>query len=133
MPCPTSTELRSYMDASDRAERYGERCKALVHWPAGSNPCMPIFLDSHLGGTLPIDSVRQFLRHARSGTCDPSGVSPLELYCGDDGRIYFLMAAPDEAAVLRHYASQGIVGGQLRRLQLFGSHGDKLTAAQKGL
>lgn len=92
---------------------------------------MPIFLDSHQGSDLPLASVRDFLRNARSGTHDAFGVRPLDLYCGDDGRVFYVVAAPDESAVRQHHAQQGVVCGRVRRVQSLGSSSDELTDAEK--
>jgi hypothetical protein len=78
---------------------------------------MPIFLDSHQGSEVPLDSVRGFLRAARSSAADEFGVRPLDLYCGDDGRVFYVLSAPDEAAVRRHHAHQGVVCRRVRRVQ----------------
>ena len=83
-------------------------------WP------MPIFLDSHHALELPPDSIRQFLPSAL--TALPSarvqnndgGVVPLDIYCGDDGRVVCVLAAPDEGAIRKHHAAEGIV---CRRIQ----------------
>jgi hypothetical protein len=94
---------------------------------------MSIFLDSHLGSDVPLDGIRRFLRDARSGSRDAFGVRPLDLYCGDDGRVFFVLAAPDEAAVRQHHAHEGVVCGRIRGVQLLGADTDELTDEQKAL
>ena len=78
---------------------------------------MPIFLDSHRGNDLPLDSIRDFLRAARGGSLDRFGVRPLDLYCGDDGRVFYVVAAPDEAAVRQSHAAEGVICPRVRRVQ----------------
>ena len=93
---------------------------------------MSIFLDSHSGVDLPVDVIRDFLRAARATTTDVFGVRPLDLYCGDDGRVFCIMAAPDEAAVRQHHAAQGVVCRRVRRVQSGAGH-DELTAEEKAV
>ena len=83
---------------------------------------MPIFLDSHHALELPIESIRQFLpgsrsvqASAQSPTTD-SGVIPLDIYCGDNGRVVCVLAAPDEGAIRRHHAGQGISCRRIQRV-----------------
>lgn len=95
---------------------------------------MPIFLDAHLGTDLPVDAIRQFLRQARDGVRDASGVRPLDLYCGDDGRVFYVVAAPDEPSVQRYHAQSGVNCRRVRRVQLLsGVGGEELTEEQKAL
>jgi hypothetical protein len=77
---------------------------------------MPIFLDSHHGSELPLDSIRDFLRQAKLGFADASGARPLDLYCGDDGRVFYVLAAPNEAAVRRRHADQGVICRRVRQV-----------------
>jgi hypothetical protein len=93
---------------------------------------MPIFLDSHQGSEVPLESVRAFLRAAQSPAADEFGVRPLDLYCGDDGRVFYVVAAPDEAAVRRHHAHQGVVCRRVRRVQSMAAGGtDELGDDEK--
>jgi hypothetical protein len=94
---------------------------------------MPIFLDSHQGSEVPLDSVRAFLRAARSSAADEFGVRPLDLYCGDDGRVFYVLSAPDEAAVRRHHAHQGVVCRRVRRVQSIMTGGDELGLDEKAV
>jgi hypothetical protein len=94
---------------------------------------MPIFLDSHQGSEVPLDSVRGFLRAARSSAADEFGVRPLDLYCGDDGRVFYVLSAPDEAAVRRHHAHQGVVCRRVRRVQSIMTGGDELGLDEKAV
>ena len=98
---------------------------------------MPIFLDSHRGSDLPLESIRDFLRAARGGKLDRFGVRPLDLYCGDDGRVFYVVAAPDEAAIRQSHAAEGVVCPRVRRVQsLRGTSdddlGDELLPARRG-
>lgn len=94
---------------------------------------MPVFLDAHLATDLPVDGIRQFLRDARAGACDASGVRPLDLYCGDDGRAFYVVAAPDEVAVREQHARLGAVCTRIRRVDLLSGIADELSDEQKVL
>ncbi|HEV7666446.1 MAG TPA: hypothetical protein VGQ62_23120, partial [Chloroflexota bacterium] len=94
---------------------------------------MAIFLDAHLSSDVPLESMRDFLRKAVGGTRDEFGVRPLDLYCGDDGRVFYVLAAPDELAVRQHHAAAGVVCGRIRHIQLFSSTADELSDAHKAL
>jgi hypothetical protein len=95
---------------------------------------MPIFLDSHLGSDVPVESIRFFLRSARAATNDGLSVRPLDLYCGDDGRVFYVVAAPDEATVRQYHAEQGVVCGRVRRVEPpYPASSDELTDANKQL
>ena len=80
-------------------------------------PALPIFLDTHHGSELAPERIREFLRAARRATRDAFGVHPLDLYCGDDGRIFFVVAAPDEASVRQQHAAQGVICRRVRRVE----------------
>jgi Protein of unknown function (DUF4242) len=94
---------------------------------------MPIFLDSHLGTELPLEVIRSFLRAARGGITDDFGVTPLDLYCGDDGRVFCVISAPDEAAVRQRHAAQGVVCRRVRRVQSLGAASLDLSAEEKAV
>src|SRR3954466_2884241 len=94
---------------------------------------MPIFLDSHHGAELPLEDIRGFLRGARSGASDGFGVQPLDLYCGDDGRIFCVISAPDEAAVRQRHAAQGVVCRRVRRVQALGAPTLDLSPEEKAV
>jgi hypothetical protein len=78
---------------------------------------MPIFLDTHHGSELAPDQIREFLGNARSSVRDRFGVRALDLYCGDDGRVFYVVAAADEAAVRQQHAAQGLVCRRVRRVE----------------
>jgi hypothetical protein len=78
---------------------------------------VPIYLDTHHGSELAPDGIRLFLRRARSASMDEFGVRPLDLYCGDDGRVFYVVAAPDEACVRQQHAAQGVVCRRVRRVE----------------
>ncbi len=92
---------------------------------------MPIFLDTHHGSELATDIIRGFLRAARSATRDGFGVRPLDLYCGDDGRVFCVVAAPDEASVRQQHAAQGVVCRRVRKVESSGSSGEELGDEEK--
>jgi hypothetical protein len=94
---------------------------------------MPIFLDAHRGSELPLDSVRAFLRAARGTDTDTFGVRPLDLYCADDGWVFYVVAAPDEAAIRQRHAEQGVVCHRVRRVQPRGVMTDELGDAEKAI
>jgi hypothetical protein len=82
---------------------------------------MPIFLDTHHGSELATDAIRDFLRAARTATRDGFGVRPLDLYCGEDGRVFCVVAAPDEACVRQQHAANGVVCRRVRQVESSGS------------
>src|SRR5438270_110254 len=93
---------------------------------------MPLFLDSHHGTELPVEVVRAFLRAARNGRKDDFGVTALDLYCGDDGRVFCVVSAPSEGAVRQHHAAEGVVCRRVRRVPSNGSRHD-LSAQEKAI
>lgn len=99
----------------------------------GPNLPMPIFLDAHLSSDLPLDAMREFLESARQGTPDVHGVRALDLYCGDDGTVYYLVAAPSDEAVRCHHRERGLACEHLRQVNLFGSSTDELSDDHKAL
>jgi len=94
---------------------------------------MPIFLDSHHGTELPLDVVRAFLRAARNGTTDEFGVTALDLYCGDDGGVFCVLSAPDEAAVRQRHAAHGVVCRRVRRVAAHAASAPDLSAEEKAV
>ena len=94
---------------------------------------MPIFLDSHNGAELPLDVVRSFLRAARTGSSDEFGVTALDLYCGDDGRVLCVLSAPNEAAVRQRHAAYGVICRRVRRVPSLGVTGQELSAEEKAI
>jgi Protein of unknown function (DUF4242) len=92
---------------------------------------MPIFLDSHNGAELPLDAIRAFLRAARAGLTDEFGVTALDLYCGDDGRVFCVLSAPDEAAVRQRHAAHGVICRRVRRVPAMG--GQDLSPEEKAV
>lgn len=78
---------------------------------------MPIFLDSHHGVDLPVEVIRTFVQRARTHAPDAHGVTPLDLYCGEDGRVFLVVAAPDEATVRQRHAAEGVICRRVRRVQ----------------
>ena len=94
---------------------------------------MPIFLDAHDGSELAVEVIRTFLRGARGGTADVFDVTPLDLYCGDDGRVFCVVSAPDEAAIRQGHAAQGVVCRRVQRVPGRASAPDQLTAEEKAI
>jgi hypothetical protein len=94
-------------------------------------PALPIFLDTHHGSELAAERIRDFLRAARSASRDAFGVRPLDLYCGDDGRIFYVVAAPDEASVRQQHAAQGVVCRRVRRVETPRQSAEELGDAEK--
>jgi hypothetical protein len=78
---------------------------------------MPIFLDSHHALELPVNSIRQFLLSARAESSDSGTVVPLDIYCGDSGRVVCVLSAPDEASVRKHHAREGMVCRRIQRVE----------------
>jgi|SRR5579864_6126718 len=87
---------------------------------------MPIFLDTHHGSELAPDGIRKFLRNARSTSHDRFGVRALDLYCGDDGRVFCVVAAPDEASVRQQHAAEGVVCRRVRMVESTRASADEL-------
>src|SRR5579871_1177181 len=77
---------------------------------------MPLFLDTHHGSELDSARIREFLLAARSGHRLAFNVRPLDLYCGDDARIFYVVAAPDEASVRQQHAAEGVICRRVRRI-----------------
>jgi hypothetical protein len=94
---------------------------------------MPLFVDSHRGSELPLDAVRVFLRAARNTVTDEFGVTALDLYCGDDGRVFCVLSAPDEAAVRQRHAAHGVVCRRVRRVPSSGTPGHDLSPEEKAV
>src|SRR3954470_8213823 len=94
---------------------------------------MPIFLDTHHSSELAADFMREFLRNARAAVRDRFGVRPLELYCGDDGRLFYVVAAPDEAAVRQQHAAQDVVCRRIRRVESSQPEADELGPEERTL
>ena len=92
---------------------------------------MPIFLDTHHGSELVPDRIRDFLRAARGPSADGFGVRPLELYCGDDGRVFFVVTAPDEGSVREHHAARGVICRRVRRVESADTGTDELGEEDK--
>jgi asparagine synthetase B (glutamine-hydrolysing) len=92
---------------------------------------MPIFLDTHHGSELAPDRIREFLRNARNAVRDRFGVRPLDLYCGDDGRVFYVVAAPDEATVRQQHAAEGVVCRRVRRVESSHPMADELGEEEK--
>jgi hypothetical protein len=78
---------------------------------------MPLYLDTHHGAELDADHIREVLRAARAAARDSFGVRPLELYCGDDGRVFFVVSAADDASVRQRHAAEGVICRRIRRIE----------------
>jgi len=78
---------------------------------------MPLFLDTHHASELDNAHLREFLVAARNGERLECNVRPLDLYCGDDGRIFYIVSAPDEGSVRRQHASKGVICRRVRRIE----------------
>jgi hypothetical protein len=94
---------------------------------------MPIYLDTHHGSELAPQRIRQFLLDARAAVRDGFGIRPLELYCGDDGRVFFVVAAPDESTLRQQHAAQGVVCRRVRRVESSLSTIDELGEEERTL
>ena len=68
-----------------------------------------------MASTLPLGVIRAFLRAARGGITDDFGVLPIDLCCGDDGRVFCVLMAHDEAAVRQRHAALGVICRRVRR------------------
>jgi Protein of unknown function (DUF4242) len=94
---------------------------------------MPIFLDTHHASELTPERIREFLRNARTAACDRFGVRPLDLYCGDDGRVFCVVAAADEATVRLPHAAQGVICRRVRRVESSTPTSEELGEEEKTL
>ena len=94
---------------------------------------MPVYIDSHHGAELPLSVIRGFLRAARSGITDDFGVTPLDLYCGDDGRVFCVLMAADEAAVRQRHAAHGVICRRVRRVPSVGAASHDLSVDDKAV
>jgi Protein of unknown function (DUF4242) len=94
---------------------------------------MPIFLDSHHAAELPLDVLRAFLRDARNSATDNLGVTALDIYCGEDGRVFCVLAAPNEAAIRRRHESHGVRCGRVLRVPSSSSSTQDLSAEEKAV
>jgi hypothetical protein len=92
---------------------------------------MPIFLDTHHGSEITSDEIRQFLLYARSGTQDEFGVRPLDVYCGEDGRVFYVVASPDEDSVRRRHAARDVICRRVRQVETPSSAADELGDEEK--
>jgi hypothetical protein len=94
---------------------------------------MPLFLDTHFVSELPLDDIRDFLHAARSATADSLGVLPLEVYCGDEDGLFYLVAAPDESSVRQRHAAYGLICQRVRRVESQRAAMDELGEEEKSL
>jgi hypothetical protein len=94
---------------------------------------MPVFIDSHHGAELPLSTVRTFLRATRSGITDDFGVTPIDMYCGEDGRVFCVLMAPDEAAVRQRHAAHGVICRRVRRVPSAGAARQDWSAQDKAV
>jgi len=61
------------------------------------------------------------------------GVRPLDLYCGDDGRVFYVVAAPDETAIRQRHAADGATCPRIRRVHSLHSASDELGDDEKAV
>src|SRR4051794_14177073 len=94
---------------------------------------MPVFIDSHHGAELPLGVIRTFLRAARGGITDDFAVTPVDLYCGDDGRVFCVLIAPEEAAVRQRHAAQGVICRRVRRVPSVSAASQDWSAQDKAV
>jgi hypothetical protein len=94
---------------------------------------MPVFIDSHHGAELPLSVIRTFLRAARRGVTDDFGVTPIDLYCGDDGRVFCVLVAPDEAAVRQRHAAHGVICRRVRQVPSVATASHDLSVDEKAV
>jgi len=94
---------------------------------------MPVFIDSHHGAELPLGVIRGFLRAARGGITDDFGVTPIDLFCGDDGRVFCVFVAPDEAAIRQRHAAYGVICRRVRRVPAVGGVGQDWSVQEKAV
>jgi hypothetical protein len=69
---------------------------------------MPIYVDYHPSAELSVTDIKTFLQAAQRGAADEHGVYPVELFCGDEGHVFCVHVASNEAAVLRRHRTLGL-------------------------
>src|SRR5438067_8792689 len=73
------------------------------------------FIDRHRVKDLTPAVQHQFRIEARDGIRDPSGTVPLGHWL-EDGKLFCVLVAPDEAAVCEHHHARGVDCDSLHRV-----------------
>ncbi len=69
----------------------------------------------------------------RNAVRDRLGVRRLDVYCGDDGRVFYVVAAPDEATVRQQHAAEGVVCRRVRLVESSRPMAEELGEEEKVL
>src|SRR5919199_5634225 len=77
-------------------------------WAQAPEEPMPIYVDYHPSAELSVTDIKTFLQAAQRGAADEHGVYPVELFCGDEGPVFCVHVASNEAAVLRRHRRLGL-------------------------
>ena len=77
---------------------------------------MPKFMDYHDDLKLPGEVIDSLATGAREKSADEYGVTQLEAYYNDQGKVYCLLDAPDETAVRQHHAALGVGCGEVHEV-----------------
>lgn len=82
---------------------------------------------------MPLDGIREFLRGATRARGDACGVQPRDLFCADDGRVFYVVSAPDEDTVRQHHAALGVICRRVRCVQSLRAGADGLSEEIKAV
>ena len=77
---------------------------------------MPKFMDFHDDLKLPPEAIEQITEGTRNAESDQFGVTQLELYHNEDGKVYCLLDGPDEESIRQHHAALGVSCGDVHRV-----------------
>jgi hypothetical protein len=94
---------------------------------------MPIFVDTHHIPELDSDTIAAFVNAAHDAVPYANRARPLDLYCGIDDRLFYVVAAPEEAAVREMHAAAGMTCWNIRQLDTDPRHGDELGEHERAL
>jgi hypothetical protein len=73
-------------------------------------------MDYHDDLKLPDEAIAQITQGAKERTTDQFGVRQVEFFHNADGKVYFLLVAPDADAVRRHHEALGVPCGAVHPL-----------------
>jgi hypothetical protein len=71
---------------------------------------VPQFMDFRVDLKLALETIDQINRDNKDAKADEFGVRQVELFHNPDGKVYFLLEAPDAEAVRSHHAAHGAAG-----------------------
>jgi hypothetical protein len=74
-------------------------------------------MDYHEDLKLPPEAIAALGESTRAGATDEFGVRQVDLFHNPEGKVYCLLEAPDEEAVLKHHAALDVPCGQVDRVE----------------